>query len=410
MRIRIFLILLFWMMPFLSGCWSRVEINDLAFVTATGIDKMEDGKIRVALQIAIPRMLGAPGQGGSGGEKGIGTKAVWVVSEKGTTIMDAYRKLQEKLPREITLSHNRIIIIGEKMARSGVSSILDFFTRNREARMRSYIVFTKSEALTHLKFIPKFEKIPAEVLREEEEKQISLKINLRDFAQMLVAEGVEPIAAEVKIVPSNVINKEASQNQESKSSVETNESIKGTAVFKKDKLIGWLNNSETREILWLLNKMKADVITINIPKEKGNGKVSVQTFKVETKFIPILKQGKLNIGVQVKVNATLYEDNSKMDLSNPNNVLFLEKKLKEKIEERIQAILDKAQNKFKSDILGFGTAVQRKYPKEWENKFKERWHQEFPKLKVKINTNVTVDRTGLTKKSLMREEKEFQKR
>lgn len=409
MKIRIFLILFFLMMPFLSGCWSRVEVNDLAFVTATGIDKMEDGKIRITLQLAIPRMLGAPGQGGFGGEKDIGTKAVWIVSEKGTTIMDAYRKLQEKLPREIFLSHSRIIIIGEKMARAGVSPILDFFTRHREARMRSYILFTKEEALKSLKFIPKFEKIPAEVMREEEERGIGLKVNLKDFAHMLVAEGLEPIASEIELVPSNVVNREESPNQKSRSKVETNASIEGAAIFKKDKLIGWMNDRETRGILWLRNKIKTGVITINIPKEKGNGKVSVQIFGSETKIIPLLKQGELNVEVKVRVDADLYENSSKMDLSIPKEVLFLEKKLEKEIEQRIQVALNKAQNKFKSDIFGFGTAVQRKYPKEWENTFKKRWNQEFPKLQVKINANVTVDRTGLTKKSLIWEEKEFQK-
>ena len=83
MRARILLGLILLMMPILSGCWSRIEVNDLAFVTAAGIDKMEDGKIRLALQVAIPRMLSAAGQGGFGGEKGIGTETVWVVSEKG---------------------------------------------------------------------------------------------------------------------------------------------------------------------------------------------------------------------------------------------------------------------------------------------------------------------------------------
>ena len=167
MRARILLGLILLMMPILSGCWSRIEVNDLAFVTAAGIDKMEDGKIRLALQVAIPRMLGAAGQGGFGGEKGIGTKAVWVVSEKGETILDAYRRLQEKLPRRIFFSHSAIIVIGEQMARDGISPILDFFIRQREARMRSYILFTKGESVKILKFVPKLEKIPAEIMREK---------------------------------------------------------------------------------------------------------------------------------------------------------------------------------------------------------------------------------------------------
>ena len=81
-------------------------------------------------------------------------------------------KLQEKLPRRIFFSHSGIIIFGEQMARDGVSPILDFFIRQREARMRSYIIFTKGEAVKILKFIPKLERIPAEIMREEVKAQL----------------------------------------------------------------------------------------------------------------------------------------------------------------------------------------------------------------------------------------------
>ncbi|GAA3330838.1 hypothetical protein GCM10020331_084960 [Ectobacillus funiculus] len=70
-------------------------------------------------------------------------------------------------------------------------------------------------------------------MREEEERDMGLGVNLKDFTHMLVAEGVEPIAAEIELVPSNVIRGEESPNQKSQSKVETNESIEGAAIFKK---------------------------------------------------------------------------------------------------------------------------------------------------------------------------------
>ena len=159
--------------------------------------------------------------------------------------MDAYRRLQEKLPRRIFFSHSGIIVIGEQMARDGISPILDFFIRQREARMRSYILFTKGEAVKILKFVPKLEKIPAEIMREEVKQHIGLRINLKDFAHMLVTDGVEPVAAEMELVSSNLTNGADSKGL-SPLNLETNLSIKGSAVFKKDKLIGWMNDVETR--------------------------------------------------------------------------------------------------------------------------------------------------------------------
>ena len=41
---------------FLSGCWDRVEVNDLAIVTATAIDKRDDNQIELSIQIFIPKV------------------------------------------------------------------------------------------------------------------------------------------------------------------------------------------------------------------------------------------------------------------------------------------------------------------------------------------------------------------
>lgn len=410
MKMRNVLVLILLVIPFLSGCWSRTEINDLAVVTAVGIDKVENDKIRIALQLAIPRLLGPAGQGGGGGGgQGIGSKSVWIVSEKGETIMDAYRNLQQKLPRKIFFSHSNIIVIGEALARNGISPVLDFFTRYREVRMRNYIVLTKGDALKIMKFIPKFEKIPSEIIREELEMQIGPMLNVRDFVDMLMAEGIEPLAAEIALKPSNVTGREESAKQESPGKEEQNLSINGAGIFKKDQLIGWMNIHEIRGVIWLRNEINANVVTVAMPKDKGNGKVSVQLFRANTKIKPILKDGQPEIKVKVRADADLYENSSKLDLSDPKAIQFVQQILEEEIQNRIQSALDKAQRKFKSDIFGFGRAVERAYPREWKNQYKDRWDQEFPALKVTIATEVTVLRTGLTNKSPLWEEKEFKK-
>ncbi|GJM83562.1 hypothetical protein HMSSN139_60580 [Paenibacillus sp. HMSSN-139] len=41
----------------LTGCWDRIEVNDVAFVLATSTD-MEQGQVRSTAQIALPSSLG----------------------------------------------------------------------------------------------------------------------------------------------------------------------------------------------------------------------------------------------------------------------------------------------------------------------------------------------------------------
>ena len=52
----------------LSGCWDRVEVNDLSIVTAAAFDKTEDNQIELTLQLFAPKSLSSGGgQGGGGG-------------------------------------------------------------------------------------------------------------------------------------------------------------------------------------------------------------------------------------------------------------------------------------------------------------------------------------------------------
>ena len=64
----------------LTGCWNRVEINDIAIVTAIGLDLIEGDKIRLSLQVALPSKLGPAVGGASSG------KSTIVISETGTTV------------------------------------------------------------------------------------------------------------------------------------------------------------------------------------------------------------------------------------------------------------------------------------------------------------------------------------
>lgn len=59
--------------------------------------------------------------------------------------------------------------------------------------------------------------------------------------------------------------------------------------------------------------------------------------------------------------------------------------------------VDIAQKQYQSDILGFGQAIYKKYPKEWNTQYKNNWEQEFPQVGVSIHSQVTVRRIGLTK-------------
>ena len=146
----------------LTGCWNRIEVNDIAIVTAIGLDLVDDDMIRLSLQVAIPAKLG-PAGGSKGGSK---ERSTFVISDKGVTVSEAYRNLQMKLSRRIFFSQSRVLLIGEALAKKGISNIIDFYTRFYQPRMNSFIMFTKGNASEVIKNIPNLENVSSEETKE----------------------------------------------------------------------------------------------------------------------------------------------------------------------------------------------------------------------------------------------------
>ncbi|GAA3313375.1 hypothetical protein GCM10020331_003350 [Ectobacillus funiculus] len=64
-------------------------------------------------------------------------------------------------------------------------------------------------------------------------------------------------------------------------------------MFRKDKLVGWLNHQEGRGLLWLRNELKTSLITINIPKEKkGVGTLVFESLNLRQNESLHFKMGK----------------------------------------------------------------------------------------------------------------------
>src|SRR5207253_4416944 len=128
--ICIFLMFLL-LISFLTGCWSSKELNELSIVTALGIDKTENGYL-VSAQIINP--------GEIAGKTSSGRTEVIRFMKSGNTILEAIRKLATDSPRKIYVSHLRVVVFGEKLAREGIGKTLDILSRDHEMRSDFYLM------------------------------------------------------------------------------------------------------------------------------------------------------------------------------------------------------------------------------------------------------------------------------
>ncbi|MBZ4653418.1 MAG: germination protein Ger(X)C family [Peptococcaceae bacterium] len=369
-----------------AGCWNRRELDTLAIVSGTGIDKPEEpGKVQITVQIIKPGEMKAP-QAGGGGEGGSGgQKPYWTVTATGDTVFDTIREMAHKSNRKLFFPHNEIIILGEDAAEEGVQKYLDFFARDHEPRWLAWVLVGKNTASEVLETKAELEKVPAisisKLIEARGATSEASAVTLHEFLTRLMSKTTAPVASLIEV---------SGQGKE-KTALLT-----GTAVFKKDKLAGYLNKTETRGLLWVLNEIKSGIIDVECPG--GKGKVSLEIIRARSKIIPEIKDNTLHLAVEIDEEGNLGSQMCSDDLTSESAWKTLEKNQAAVIHNEVMAALKKARE-LNTDIFGFGEAVHKKYPKLWKD-IEDKWDEFFPNLEVAVIVDAKLRRSGLITKTV----------
>lgn len=169
----------------LSGCWDRIEINDLAIVLATGID-YEDGKVQLTSQIFIPRKASAGDSSGSGGSP---SGVTMIRTAEGLTIAEALNRLQRKVPRNMFWGHCEVIIISEQAGKRGIREYIDFFLRYPQFREHAYVFSSERAAKDILALLDPLERSSAESLREMANLKLGTRITALELGKSIEGPG-----------------------------------------------------------------------------------------------------------------------------------------------------------------------------------------------------------------------------
>lgn len=386
------LILLF-MMTGLTGCWSARELTDLAIAGALGIDKTDEG-YRVSVQLIIPAEIAAQ-KGGDG-------LAMSVYSAEGKTIIEALRRLTSSAPRMPYLAHLRVVVFGEEAAKAGIRKPLDFLSRYHEMRTDFVIAIAKGEkAEDLLSVLTPMEKIAANKIfssLEHSEKNWAptIVVQLDDLIASIVSSGKDPIMPGIEIIGDLKKGEDQGSLQKVKRSATITTSDIG--ILKDDRLVGWLNENESKGFNYIVDNITRTVGFIDC----DGGTVSTEVIRSKTDMKGTFEKGKPKIQINVKTEADIADVECPVELTKPKAIHALEKKFNKKTKKIILGSIDKAKE-FKSDIFGFGEAMERADPKRWE-KLKNNWGEEFSKLDVEVKVDVEIRRMGTISESFQKKD------
>lgn len=296
------------------GCTRVPDITERGLVMAVGLDKAEDGEIELTLQVINPAGLGIVEEGSSET-----IQPIWINSTKGKTVFEATRHHLKTISRRPFYNHVQVFVIGEELAREGIRNILDFFSRNSEARLSPKVIIargTTAKNIVSAKSI--MEMVPAMHLKNilENNKESGFVPDLTIFDVL-------------RDLDDNILNVTigGAKFKDNKTGSIKDLLIEDTAVFNGDKLVGWLDPLETMGLAYIKNKINSIEIGIKDPINEENRLVIDQVHsnrKMHVKF----EKDKPRAYIDIKADGIIIEQFGQTDLMAEKRLREIEKKQK----------------------------------------------------------------------------------
>lgn len=350
-----------------TGCkGTKQEVEKLALVLAIGFDVTPENKYMMTAQILNSQNDSSP----KNGQQNLSSDVI-LFSSEGDTPYDAISHLSTDYGKNLYFGHSVYIVIGKGLAESGLSLFVDSIRRGHETRPDNILLLAKDKASKIIAFQPLDEKIPANsvknLIKLQSIKGYSTVVSRLDFANALSSKTAAPIMGVIDINPDN--NKGATFK------------LAGTGVFKKDKLIGYLDINESRGMQWIKGNVKDGTITTT--SSDGN-KITFFLLKTTSRVKPVVENDNVTIQITINAESNILEMPGKLDpMKNPKTMDDLGKLQSDAIEQEVKLALNGAQKKLNADIFDFGGLIHREYPKAWE-KIENNWDYIFPNIKVEV--------------------------
>ncbi|MEH7491966.1 Ger(x)C family spore germination protein [Neobacillus niacini] len=385
------------MVLILSGCWDHRELSEITVVVGMAVDKGDNGKYTLTIEGINAKELSDKTSTGF-------APSIFYALE-GDTLAELSQKMNVGISKNLIYSHMKVLVISEEVLRDGLIDFLDFLERNREIRDDFNLVTTRNVkaadilGVTYLVQKSSSLKLHTQLNSLVESWGGDPNIRLNDFIQAYTSAGKRGVMAALTI----------QGDPEKGESVENMKKVKpdalvvvdSLAIFKHDKLGAFLPLEDSRNYLWIINKLDKTVLTVECNKDKFLG---VRIFNNKTKSKVSLIKGRAVINLRVNGEGYLDSTQCKEDLTQINTFVKYGKLTEKEIKKNLEATIKKLQQEYKADIFGFGEMMYRQDYKNFK-RIEKNWDEYFEDAIVNVDVNVKLRRSGVKTKSLFSEKK-----
>lgn len=366
------LILMIIMCPILlSGCWDYKEIDQLAIVAGVAIDKDEiSSKYIVTAEIITTQMQGA---------SSIISSELYI--SEGESVFSSVRNMIETTGLKLFWSDAKVIIVSEALAREGIIPVIDWLNRSSDVRPDMWFLISKGETASQILMQKvKLNEVVAFHLDDTMQSGIILSkytySSLWSFVDRLTAEGNSQAVATV----SNEVNESTLSPR-----------LSGSAIFKSDKLVGYLDDFETLYMIMLRNNIADGLININNISGTDTG-ITLELYENTTKLTPHYNNGFASMTIDIYPIVSISEVLGTENFIEEKNLEEFKLEAENIMENQIQLLISKLQ-KNDTDILDFGEKFEKELPKVSKS-FKKSEINIFPDIKTEVNVHLDIKSSG----------------
>ena len=353
------------------------NIDEIIFARVLAVDKSttDSNNVRITASYQMPA-----GEG-SGNSFSKNNQSA-VISSEGKTLSEAVRNFNSFSDKKIFLGQVDFILFSEDTGIDGLLQYIDFFTRYYEVNLNTSIFIVKEASAEELlkaagKNESSVSKYLKNLLENSRALSVSGEIKLKNIVRTLNKSHISAHLPSLKL-------RENSNHDSSKIHIE----MDGYAIFKGDKLAGYLTSKKARGFNWITNQIMSGTILV---KGKDGKDISLEINSSKRKIEPLLDNDNLTITVYVDMSSNISEQTSMEDIYNEQALEDLKRQQEQIILEEIGQVLDLAKEK-KADIFGIGDIVYHKYPIQWQE-LKNSWPETFSNLPIDIEVASEIKRT-----------------
>ncbi len=428
----------------LTGCEETPRLNERAIVQAIGIDYIPELDLfKLAILVFSPE--------GGGGPTSIDPNKsnAKIIISQGKSQSEAFKNATMLQGKELFLGDNRLVLIGYEASKEKLPAILGLFNTNHETRSDVAFATTTHTAAEIIQLSLSQGLTPVEVLsnllKNTKIHGKGIRSTLLDVSQDYLSATVSPVLPVLEIHSETIFDEDhlyglmyedeaelkkkeildsqkneadtiknrdesgdidaksgeqgadpTSSAKETPEEIETLTKVKldGSAVFLTDKLVGYLDEYESRGLAFIRGELDKTVYQASTDAiESGSFRIYDATSNIRlNKSV----ESPLTLDVNIKAKATILGITLAYGIQRADDaqIAKLTKEVEKQIYDECHDVIYKSIRVYNADIFHFGDTIWKQDPELWRT-LEPNFSHLLQTMQVNVNVQLNVNRVGL---------------